>query len=57
MKTSQLFMVMVAILMLAIIPAVSRGNVDVMALWMINGKADGTISTLTTEVGKAVQSP
>ena len=50
-------MVMVAILMLAIFQQYLAGNVDVMALWMINGKADGTISTLTTEVGKAVQSP
>ncbi|MFH0701709.1 MAG: hypothetical protein V2A62_04695 [Candidatus Woesearchaeota archaeon] len=56
MRTSQLLGVVVAVLMLAILPTLcAAGEVDVMALWIINGKADGTITTLTTEVGKAVQ--
>jgi hypothetical protein len=54
MKGPHTLTLMTIVLLLALVPTALAG-VDVMALWVINGQADSTITTLPTQVGKPVQ--
>jgi len=54
MKGPQILGLMAAVLLLALVPTALAG-VDVMALWVVNGQADSTITILPTQVGKTVQ--